>query len=124
VTDRAHAGDAEAGPIFLDETSIERLADALAARLERRGIAVDYLSPEDVAREFRVERGWVYAHKRELGAEPLGDGPRPRLRFRRSRVEAFLAAAGDGSGSPPPPRRIPRPPGGPVELLPIRGRSA
>ena len=44
----------------------------------------------EVARRFGVDRGWVYAHARELGAVRLGDGRRPRLRFDPSTVAAAL----------------------------------
>ena len=44
----------------------------------------------EVARRFGVDRAWVYAHARELGAVRLGDGRRPRLRFDPSTVAAAL----------------------------------
>jgi hypothetical protein len=113
--------------VQLDPSSIELIADAVAERLTARGIATEYMTAEEIALEHRVGVGWVYAHKLELGAEPLGSGRKPRLRFRRDRVESFFAAAAagpsvDAARPAPAPKRKPRPIGR-VELLPIRGRS-
>jgi hypothetical protein len=49
---------------------------------------------EEIAREFRVERDWVYANADALGALRLGDGQKPRLRFDRSRARQVLASLG------------------------------
>ena len=39
------------------------------------------LTAKEVAERFNVDRGWVYAHARELGVIRIGSGVRPRLRF-------------------------------------------
>ena len=54
---------------------------------------------EVVQGTFGVGADYVYDHDAELGAQRLGDGPKPRLRFDSERVRAF---AEFGS------RRIPR----------------
>ncbi|MDP9416493.1 MAG: hypothetical protein M3P48_01320 [Actinomycetota bacterium] len=89
----------------------------------------------EVARRFGLRREWVYEHADRLGAVRLGDGPRPRLRFKVERVEQALAARASrepnrSSPSPDAPaptdlaarrRRRPRPSS--AHLLPIRGRE-
>jgi hypothetical protein len=47
----------------------------------------------ELARRLSVDRSWVYDHADELGAMPLGDGARPRLRFDPAAVYERLAAA-------------------------------
>ena len=49
---------------------------------------------EEIAREFGVERDWVYANADTLGALRLGDGLKPRLRFDRSQARQVLASLG------------------------------
>lgn len=46
-----------------------------------RPSAEDWIDAREVARRFGLSRAWVYAHARQLGAVPIGSGPRPRLRF-------------------------------------------
>lgn len=66
-----------------------RIAQAIAAEvvalvrdeLGLRPSAEDWIDAQEVARRFRLSRAWVYAHARQLGAVPIGSGPRPRLRF-------------------------------------------
>jgi hypothetical protein len=106
------------------------LVEAIARRV------IDLLKPElaagerdrlatagEIAREFRVERDWVYAHADALGALRLGDGQKPRLRFDRSRARQALATLGAPVKPGPPGRR-----GGPRRkirdetLLPIYGQ--
>jgi hypothetical protein len=43
-----------------------------------------------IAQQFGVARRYVYDHQRELGAVRLGHGPKARLRFDPSQVEASL----------------------------------
>ena len=87
------------------------------------------LSAGEVARAFGVSRGWVYDHAVELGAIPLGDGPRPRLRFDLHKVQSALDCRAKRLGileSPPEPkrrRREPRPSGDTVELLRVGTRT-
>ena len=66
-----------------------------------------------VAQRYSVSRDWVYEHATELGAQRLGNGKRPRLRFDPERVAAFMGAGrrrdpADRSQAQPtrkPPRR-------------------
>ncbi|MBS1886001.1 MAG: hypothetical protein JSU06_02335 [Actinobacteria bacterium] len=63
--------------------SIEALAVRLA-ELIKDGHLLDepeIIPAAEVSRRWGVQRRWVYEHADELGAIPLGDGPRPRLRF-------------------------------------------
>lgn len=73
----------------LDPDDIEMIAkrvarelrDELTAEPNASGSDTDeFLDAAAVARRLGVERNWVYAHKRELGAVRLG-GPNGRLRF-------------------------------------------
>lgn len=105
---------------------------------ERRAGAM--LSAAEVAEHLGVDRGWVYEHAAELGAQRLGDGPRGRLRFPLEAVDlAFPGCARGGSSDEPVPAsalsmrdRAPRPmrsagrTGTTVELLPVHepGRAA
>ena len=49
-----------------------------------------YLDSKQVARMVGVSVDWVYRHKEELGGFPIGDGQKPRLRFRMNLVEAGI----------------------------------
>jgi len=74
----------------------------------------------EVARELGVDRDWVYAHARELGAARLG-GDRGRLRFDLARIRRDLdkpAAVGARSNARATRRRAPTWTRGNVELLP------
>lgn len=48
------------------------------------------LSASEVSEWWGVHRGWVYEHAAELGAIPIGTGPRPRLRFDPEQVARYL----------------------------------
>jgi hypothetical protein len=39
------------------------------------------IDADELARRYGLTRGWVYENAAWLGAIPLSDGPRPRLRF-------------------------------------------
>jgi hypothetical protein len=41
----------------------------------------DLMDAGELARHLGLTRAWVYEHAQQLGAIPVGDGPRPRLRF-------------------------------------------
>jgi hypothetical protein len=75
---------------------------------------------------LNVSRGFVYEHADELGAIPLGSGPRPRLRFDLEKAIACFAcrrsSEPDLAQEQVLRRRRRRPLGTNVELLPIRGR--
>ena len=87
-----------------------------------------------VARALGVSRQWVYEHRAELGAQRLGAGERPRLRFDLERARAVFTcsqgrrseAADRLSEADPPPaptaarRRVPKRVAEPGSVLAIR----
>ncbi len=75
----------------LTSHEIEAIARRVAELVGRPSGLVD---AQDVADDLKVERDWVYAHARELGAVRLGDGPKARLRFDLQRVRDGLAELG------------------------------
>jgi hypothetical protein len=86
-----------------------------------------------LAQLLAVERAWVYEHASELGAIPLGSGPRPRLRFSVQLALERLNTCDTGRRSPAPVEPMAKPKarlrarrrsGTSVELLPIRGGRA
>jgi predicted DNA-binding transcriptional regulator AlpA len=78
--------------IFIDRIA-ERLAEHLVldAGAGEARMGSGLIDAAEVARRLGVSRSTVYDHQQELGAELLGDGPRPRLRFDPARVEAYRA---------------------------------
>ena len=68
-------------------------ADPAQAQADR-----DLLTVAEVAARLRVGPKWVYAHKHELGAIKLGEGPKARIRFDPRVVDARLVT--DRSGDP------------------------
>jgi hypothetical protein len=87
--------------IRLDETTIdrlvERLTESLAALEEANPVVPDepekMLSAAEVAERWGVDRSWVYQHSHQLGAIPMGNGRRPRLRFDPEQVARVLTGA-------------------------------
>jgi hypothetical protein len=79
-----------------------------------------------LAHRLNVSRAFVYEHADELGAIPLGTGPRPRLRFDLEEAIACYtsrrSSGPDSAQQQASSRRRRRPLGTSVELLPIRGR--
>lgn len=63
-----------------DGIPLAEVAREVAALLRQRP-AERLLTAKEVAERFNVDRGWVYAHARELGVIRIGGGARPRLRF-------------------------------------------
>lgn len=120
------------------EQIAQRVAQLLRSAPHEHPPADDRSSPlvdaKELATLLGLTRDWIYEHAGELGAIPLGDGPRPRLRFdpaiaaetlkrqrRRpvgERVEAVPAIGGL-------PRRQPRRrrDESNVPLLPVRTRT-
>jgi hypothetical protein len=94
--------------VRLDPASIEAIAEAVARLVleERRredGSRVSgapLLTAAQVAERFGVTRQWVYQHAVELGAQRLGQGTRPRLRFNAETVAAALGSRSTGEESP------------------------
>ncbi len=95
--------------------------DAVARRMMELGVSVtvaepashaDLLTVAEVARRLNVSPQWVYAHKQDLGAIRLGDGPKARLRFDAPAVLAELSrrngAAGSGCSTCDAPKRARR----------------
>lgn len=95
------------GELRLAAESVEAIANRTAELL--RGEAEPpapkrLISAAKVAETWGVDRSWVYAHAKQLGARRLGVGKRPRLRFDpdevAERITALTGAAGpDMSGS-------------------------
>ena len=74
----------------LDPDDIERIARRVAELVSPAPAGQRYVDAATLADERGVDRDWVYAHARELGAIRLG-GPRGRLRFDRHQALAALA---------------------------------
>ena len=132
----------------LTDFDVGRIADALAARLRpedpagidriaervvellRDGEHGELIDAAEVARRFGVTRDWVYQHKERLGVVYLGEGSKPRQRYRASVVSARLP--GMRASTPPAaptdaPRSKPRTPSRVTardagDLLPILGQ--
>lgn len=120
-------------------TSEPDALDALAERVALR--VVELLSGSDhdglldaatVARRLGRSRDFVYQHAAELGAVPLGDGPRPRLGFDRAKVAEYVRACSSGrrteqaakpATEPTRRRRSSAANGQGADLLPIRGKA-
>jgi hypothetical protein len=87
--------------------------DAVAKRVLELGVGADHarstdsselLTVAEVAQRLNVSQQWVHAHKRDLGAIRLGDGPKARLRFHLAAVLAELnrrseSRRSDGNGA-------------------------
>jgi hypothetical protein len=69
----------------LTPDAIERVAQRVVQLLHHHPTgelgSPDLLDAGQLARRLGVTRAWVYENAAQLGAIPLGDGPRPRLRF-------------------------------------------
>ncbi len=79
----------------LDPADIEEIARRVADILRADGPSADrgrYVDASTLAEHLGVERDWVYAHARELGAIRLG-GTRGRLRFDLDQVVRSLHEA-------------------------------
>lgn len=87
------------------DTLADRLADRLAARLSAPERQEGLVDAREIARLTGKTRRWVYEHAQELGATPLGTGPRPRLGFSPSSAVAQLRDAQKVSATPPLPLR-------------------
>jgi hypothetical protein len=114
------------------ELLAEGLADLLAAAptSTAQTPATRLVDAATVARELAVSRSFVYEHAAELGAERIGEGQRPRLRFDLDRARAAWNARQSNERSPaarspvvtgPVRRRRRAPLGTEPHLLPIRG---
>jgi hypothetical protein len=69
--------------------AIEQIAQRVAQLLRHEPESLDdgpnkspeLIDAEELAKRFGLTRAWVYENAGKLGAIPLSDGPRPRLRF-------------------------------------------
>jgi hypothetical protein len=86
-----------------------------------------FVDAATLADHLNVSRAFVYEHAGELGAIPLGTGPRPRLRFDLEQAMACFTRR--ESPGPKPTQEAPSRPrrrrslNTTVELLPVRGRN-
>jgi hypothetical protein len=90
----------------LDDEDIEAIADRVIRKLRRR--IEGLVGVEDVARALGMSRAWVYRNADKLGAQRLGTGRKPALRFDLAlSVERARGLGADKreSVSGPPPRR-------------------
>ncbi len=108
---------------FAIDLAPDEIAD-LRAQLDGQPVSVtgeELVDAATLARRLGVSRDYVYAHRKELGGEPLGNGPRPRLRFPANPPRQETEEAR------PDPRTRPRTPrlrkGASVELLAVRGSA-
>jgi hypothetical protein len=80
------------------------LPHVLAALSAPAPAASRLVDAAELAGLLGVSRAWVYEHREELGAQRIGSGPRPRLRFDVETARAaFLCSSGNDSqaaGSP------------------------
>jgi hypothetical protein len=98
----------------LDDDDIEQIARRVAQLIGTAHAhpGPRYVDAGDLARMLGIERHWIYAHARELGAIRLG-GPRGRLRFDVGRVAEVIGRPDMASrparpGSPRRGSRAPR----------------
>jgi hypothetical protein len=117
--------------VTLDDDDIDAVAARVVEMLrsEQRALAgAGLVDAAALARLLNVDRDWVYAHARALGAVRLGDGPKARLRFDVARARAALAAERDDQAPPDKPQRRrrgrPRRQPVPAGVQLIRGRSS
>jgi hypothetical protein len=96
--------------------AIEQIAQRVAQLLRHEPESLDdgpskppeLMDAEQLARHFGLTRAWVYENAGRLGAIPLSDGPRPRLRF-DPEVAAQALRTRRRRGEPVPIRDEPRP---------------
>ena len=126
---RARRAVAELPPDAVEQVArrvVELLRHDSQAVSDEPTTTPDLVDAGVLARHFGLTRTWVYENAAQLGAIPVGDGPRPRLRFdletatqafrsRQRRNEPISAA---DKPRPTPRRRRPSTPP-PVPLLPI-----
>ncbi len=82
----------EAFADLVADRAAAKVIDRLAPLIARDGNAPALITAAEVARRFGVSPSYVYRRAAELGATPLGNGPKARLRFDPARVERHFAA--------------------------------
>ncbi|MGH2904484.1 MAG: hypothetical protein ACRDK7_13010 [Solirubrobacteraceae bacterium] len=80
--------------VELSPRAVEEVAGRVAQLLDGQR-APELLTAGELARYLRVERAWVYKHRRLLGGQRIGGGPKAPWRFERERAVHALAAATD-----------------------------
>jgi hypothetical protein len=107
--------------VILDAEDIELIAARVVELLREETPAASRLvDAAEVARELGVDRDWVYAHARELGARRIG-GDRGRLRFDLAQIRRDISCPATEHGRQAarrPRRRQPKRLRGDVELIP------
>jgi hypothetical protein len=79
--------------LIAEHIDYDRLADAIADRLENRASpTVELVPAKAIAPRIGRSPRWVREHKAELGGVPMGDGPRPRWGFDPAEVDRLMAA--------------------------------
>lgn len=116
--------------IKLDPQATEAIARKVVELLEKRGLHErELVDAAELARQFGIERSWVYSHAIELGVVKLGSGAKPRLRFDPQVAARVLRRVGEELAADPPARsgeRADQPSdrgGSGVQLLPIHGQG-
>lgn len=93
------------GELHIAPESIEavakRVAELVAAGTAAPASRPERITAEEVSRWWGVSRRWVYDHAEELGAQRLGSGRRPRLRFDPDEVAERLGQPADRGGGAP-----------------------
>jgi hypothetical protein len=123
VTARLHPDDLAA---VVEQTAL-RVVELLREEPAPAPSRSPLVDAATVARALGISRSTVYGHAAELGAVPIGDGPKPRLRFDLDRARQAWGSRSEGEGSgalqPARRRRSRRPPrrvtGTGVPLLPV-----
>lgn len=82
--------------VDLTPQAVEQVAARVVALLGDKETqrAPEYISAGELARELRVERPWVYRHRKLLGGWRIGDGPKARWRFDRQTAMEAMQEAG------------------------------
>lgn len=83
------------------EAVAQRVAELVAATSAEPGSRPERITAEEVSRWWGVSRRWVYDHAEELGAQRLGSGRRPRLRFDPDEVAERLGQPANRYGGGP-----------------------
>ena len=109
------------------EVIAERVAELVLAELEPRRPR-SLMDANEVAAFLSVDPEWVRDHASVLGGVRLGNGAKPRLRFRLEAIENYLLTRAAQPENPEPKlgvsrRRRRKASGDLGSLLPIRGGS-
>jgi hypothetical protein len=109
-------------PLTLDSATIDAIAERVAELIGSQLSPPRCLTAAQVADWLGVSTDYVYEHANELGAFPLSDGPKARLRFDAEKLADHFTPRPFTAPEQPDRRRPNRKPPA-VELLPIAGRQ-